>query len=77
MEMLHGEVILGRVNLDTYAELSKAETNYKRRVLDFVKTSPKYDGNLEKVFDRCENYGNYGTGEFFMELLKEISNSQV
>ena len=51
MEMLHGEVILGRVNLDTYAELSKAETNYKRRVLDFVKTSPKYDGNLEMVFD--------------------------
>ena len=22
-------------------------------------------------------YDNYGTGDFFMELLKEISNSQV
>ena len=55
MDMLHGEITAGRANLNTYAKLNKAKGGYKKRMLEFVKTAPKYDGNPEKVFEWCEH----------------------
>ena len=39
-----------------YAKLNKAKGGYKKRMLEFVKTAPKYDGNPEKVFEWCEHF---------------------
>lgn len=44
-----------RANLNTYAKLNKAKGGYKKRMLEFDKTAPKYDGNPEKVFEWCEH----------------------
>ena len=55
MEQLEELVIAGRANLSTYTEISKSEISIKEKILNFVKSAPKYSGNPEKVFKRWEN----------------------
>ena len=43
----------GRVDRNTLRDLSKAEADYEKRLLDFSCRAPTYDGNPSKVFDWC------------------------
>ena len=52
MEQLKELVIAERANLSMYTEISKSEISIKGRILNFVKSAPKYSGNPEKVFKR-------------------------
>ena len=39
--------------MTTYADLSKAEAAYKRKLRELSQIAPTYDGNPNKVFDWC------------------------
>ena len=43
----------GRGDRMTLRDLSRAEAEYKKRLLDFRCRAPTYDGNPSKVFDWC------------------------
>ena len=44
----------GRADRSIYAELSKVEETYNRRIREFYKDAPPYDGNPKTVFQWCE-----------------------
>ena len=50
---LKQEKAAGRVDGNTLRDLSKAEADYEKRLLDFSCRAPTYDGNPSKVFDWC------------------------
>ena len=47
------EKAAGRGDRQTLRDLSRAEAEYKKRLLDFSCRAPTYDGNPSKVFDWC------------------------
>ena len=53
VNLLKEEVAAGRATLATYAELSKAEAAYKKKLREFSRFAALYDGNPNKVFDWC------------------------
>ena len=53
MSLLKAEIAAGRAPLSTYAELSKGEAAYKKKLREFSQFAPPYDGNPNKVFDWC------------------------
>ena len=50
---LKGEKTAGRGDRQTLRDLSKAEAEYKKRLLNFSCKAPTNDGNPAKVFDWC------------------------
>ena len=50
---LRAEKAAGRGDRTTLRDLSKAEAEYKKRMLNFSCKAPTYDGNPAKVFDWC------------------------
>ena len=50
---LKAQKAAGRGDRLTLRDLSKAEAEYKKRLLDFSCRAPTYDGNPSKVFDWC------------------------
>ena len=44
---------LNRGDRQTSRDLSMAEAEYKKRMLEFTCKAPTYDGNPAKVFDWC------------------------
>ena len=55
IELLIADADTGRAGRHTHAELSKSEETFDKRMREFVRNAPKYDGNLKKVFEWCEN----------------------
>ena len=53
LNYLKAEKAAGRGDRQTLRDLSKAEAEYKKRMLDFSCKAPTYDGNPAKVFDWC------------------------
>ena len=53
LNYLKGEKAAGRGDRQTLRDLSRAEAEYKKRMLDFSCKAPTYDGNPAKVFDWC------------------------
>jgi len=53
VSLLKVEKAAGRANMQTHAELSKAEAAYKEKLRDFSCSAPPYDGNPSKVFEWC------------------------
>ena len=47
------EKAAGRADRQTFRDLSRAEAEYKKRLLDFCCRAPTYDGNPSKVFNWC------------------------
>ena len=52
--MLRGLRGAGGANWSVYAELSKSEKSYNKRMREFNRFAPMYDGNPKKVFEWCE-----------------------
>ena len=50
---LKGKKAAGRGDRQTLRDLSRAEAEYKKRMLDFSCKAPTYNGNPAKVFDWC------------------------
>ena len=50
---LKAEKAVGRVDGQTFRDLSRAEAEYEKRLLNFSCRSPTYDGNPSKVFNWC------------------------
>ena len=50
---LKAEKAAGRGDRQTLQDLSRAEAEYKKRLLEFSCRAPTYDGNPSKVFDWC------------------------
>ena len=59
---LKAEKEAGRGDRQTMRDLSRAEAEYKKRMLDFSCKAPTYDGNPAKVFDWLENWRNIYLG---------------
>ncbi|XP_023331744.1 uncharacterized protein LOC111703889, partial [Eurytemora carolleeae] len=53
LNYLKAEKAAGRGDRQTLRDLSKAEAEYKKRMLEFSCKAPTYDGNPAKVFDWC------------------------
>ena len=53
VSFLKAEKAVGRGDRQTLQDLSRAEAEYKKRLLDFSCRAPTYDGNPGKVFDWC------------------------
>ena len=53
LNYLRAEKAAGKGDRQTLRDLSKAEAEYKRRMLEFSCKAPTYDGNPAKVFDWC------------------------
>ena len=53
LNYLKGEKAAGRGDRQTLRDLSRAEAEYKKRMLDFSCKAPTYDDNPAKVFDWC------------------------
>jgi hypothetical protein len=53
VSFLKAEKAAGRGDRMTLQDLSRAEAEYKKRLLDFSCRAPTYDGNPSKVFDWC------------------------
>ena len=51
LSLLKAEKAAGRGDRQTLRDLSRAEAEYKKRLLDFSCRDPTYDGNPTKVFD--------------------------
>ena len=47
------EKAAGRADRQTFRDLSRAEAEYEKRLLNFSCKAPTYDGNPSKVFDWC------------------------
>jgi len=50
---LKAEKAAGGGDRQMLRDLSRAEAEYKKRLLDFSCSAPTYDGNPSKVFDWC------------------------
>ena len=50
---LKAEKAAGRGDRQTLRDMSRAEAEYEKRLLDFSCRAPTYDGNPSKVFDWC------------------------
>jgi len=50
---LKAEKAAGRVDGQTFRDLSRAEAEYEKRLLNFSCRAPTYDGNPSKVFNWC------------------------
>ena len=50
---LKAEKAAGRADGQTFRDLSRAEAEYEKRLLNFSCRALTYDGNPSKVFDRC------------------------
>ena len=48
---LIAEKAAGRGDRQTLRDMSRAEAEYEKRLLDFSCRAPTYDGNPSKVFD--------------------------
>ena len=53
LNYLKVEKAAGRGDRQTLRDLSRAEAEYKKRMLEFSCKAPAYDGNPAKVFDWC------------------------
>ena len=53
LNYLKVEKAAGRGDRQTLRDLSRAEAEYKKRMLEFSCKAPTYDGNPAKVFDWC------------------------
>ena len=51
VSFLKAERAAGRGDRLTLVDLSRAEAEYKKRLLDFSCRAPTYDGNPSEVFD--------------------------
>ena len=55
IEHLNEVVTAGRTTLSMYADTSKTGARTKKKILSFLNSAPKINGNLEKVFKCCKN----------------------
>ena len=53
--MIQTEITAERAELNTHAELSKAEETHETKMREFVRTASRYNGNPEKMFKWSEN----------------------
>ena len=53
MSFLKAEKAAGRGDRQTLQDLSRAEAEYEKRLLDFPCSDPAYDGHPGKVFHLC------------------------
>ena len=73
LKMLRAERDAGRADLRVYAELAETGESYDKKMREFTRCAPKYDGKPEKVLKWCKDLEHH----LFKHKWEKIPNKSV